>query len=372
MNTKFTVSTKPLQEAIDLCIIKANVSPTYTKSTIVQIEANGNVLSINHAANSILSSVMLKGLNEDDSYAAIMVDSMLFKQLVSTFKTPQVSFEFTENALVIHTGTSVFSLSKMLDTSEATLPVPGSFTETDVESANEIVKSDWRFIKEHQMYAKSNSYVNPVYTYVWVGENGDVLVGDYVNSIFTHSKINKFGKTCLLTDTIVNLFNNLPENAKIFPHNNTYFISVSTDGYEYVSEFTPMYESDETGSYNSDIIINMMNDNTSGNGVNVNVDEIITALNQAALLSKNKDSQVTFTVKENQIVISDNHVNCVIATEGINTNQFSLNFISSALKSVISNCPDTKISIRPTVNEDEIVGITITSGKLTVVLAGLE
>ena len=341
---RFTVSTKPLKNALGLCIINANVSKFYSKSLLAQITASAGVLSINHAATSILSQVKLRGMDDGNS-GSIMVDSILFNQLVS--------------------------LPKLMDTSEAQLPAPESIGQAALESAEEVTKADWKFIKEHQMFAKSDSTVNPVYTYVWVSENGDVLVGDYVNSLFTHSTVSQLGETCLLTDTVISLFNNLPDGAKLVKHNSKYFISVNTDGFEYLSEFTPLYESDEIGNYNADIIMGMMiPDDTAVSQVNVS--DINTVLNQAALLSSDKEPQITCTFERNQIRFIDARVNCTVPTEGGPTTPYELTFKPSALKAVISNCPEPKISISPTINEDEVVGISVISGNLSVVLAGLE
>lgn len=372
---KFTVSTKPLKNSLNLCIINANVSKYYSKSLLAQITANSDTLRINHAANSILSEVKLKGLG-DDGVMSIMVDCLLLKQLISTINTSQIEFDFSENALMIRAGKSSFSLPKLMDTSEVQLSVPKSITENDLVSSNDVTKSDWKFIKEYQMYAKSDSTVNPVYTYIWVGEHGDVLVGDYVNSLFTHSTVSKLGKTCLLTDTVVNLFNILPDGAKIITRHDTYSISVCTDGYEYTSEFVPIYESDEIGNYNSEIIMNMMGINKSeesNTGISkVNVADINIVLNQAALLSTSKDPQITCTFEKNQIIFEDSRINCTIPAEGGIDISYTLIFKSNSLKSVILNCPESMIGISPIFNDGEIVGITISSGRLTVVLAGVE
>ncbi len=368
---KFTVSTKPLKEGLNLCIINANVSKYYSKSQLVQVTASSDTLRINHAANSILSEVRLKGMGDGES--SILIDSLQLKQLVSTITVSQIEFEFTENTLVLHAGKSTFSLPKKLDASEVQLLLPKTITENDLISASEITKSDWKFIKEYQMYAKadSDSTVNPIYTYIWVGENGDVLVGDYVNSIFTHSTFSKLGKTCLLTDTVVNLFNILPDGSKLILNQNSYSILLSADSYEYVSEFMPMYESDEVGDYNSEIIIGMM-DFDETEAAKVSVSEINTVLNQSVLLSSNKDPQIICTFEKNQITFKNSNLNCAVQTEGGSSIAYTLIFRSALLKSVVTNCPESMVSISPTFNGDEVVGITVSSGSLTVVLAGVE
>ncbi|MCM1226156.1 MAG: hypothetical protein NC320_01865 [Clostridium sp.] len=367
---KFTVSTKPLKNGVNLCIIDANVMEHYTKSKLVQITADTETLRINHAANLILSEVTFKGIGEGES-ASIMVDPLMFRKLISTFTAPQVEFEFTGNALILHDGKSSFSLPMRADTSEAQLPMPNVVTEDDVLSGSDILISEWKFIKDYQMYAKGNSDKNVIYNYVWVSENGDVLVGNFAESLFTHSTVSKLGKTCLLTDTIINLFNSLPEGAKIINKGSAYSIAVSTDGYKYISEFTPLYESEENGDYNSEIIIGMMNADEA-NISKVNTADFIKILNQAVLLTTEKIPIIKYTFEKNQITFKDSKVNAAISVEGGPETPYTLDFSAKTLKSVISNCPDSTISISPTFNDGEVVGINISSGNLTLVLAGME
>lgn len=371
---KFTVSTKPLKNGLNLCIIDANVVNFYTKSKLVQIVATKDTLRINHAANLILSEVVLKGLGEgmnEDGSASIMVDPIQLKRLIATITTPQVEFEFAENALIIHSGKSKFSLPMLLDASEVELDAPTALSADDIAAGTEISKAEWKFIKDYQMYAKGDSASNPVYTFVYVGENGDVLVGDFVNSIFTHSCVSKFGKTCLLSDTIINLFNSLPDGAKIISHESTYSIAVSTDGYDYVSEFTPKYESEENGDYSSEIIIGMMHEDEKA-VAKVNTSDIITVLNQAALVSTDKTPTINCTVEKNQITFSNSRATGVVVSEGGPDEPYTLIFLANILKSMISNCPESQITISPSFNEDGVAGIVVCSGGLTVVLAGME
>ncbi len=367
---KFTVSTKPLKNSLNLCIINANVMKFYTKSKLVQITASADTLRINHAANMILSEVRLRGVGDGEP-TSIMVDPLLFKNLIATFTAPQIEFEFIENALVLHDGKSSFSLPMLADTSEVQLPTPNVIVEDDADSIHVISKSDWKFIKDYQMYAIGNSNKTPIYNYVWVGESGDVIVGDYNKGLFTHSTISKFGKTCLLTDTIINLFNSLPDGTKIISRESSYLISVSTDGYEYVSEFTPMYGSESTSAYNAEIIVDMMRvDDVDISKANVS--DIVTILNQVMLLSIEKKPMINCTIGKNQITFKDAHVNGTVSTEGGPDTPYTMTFLVSDLKSAISTCPEPKIEISPTMNGDEVVGITISSGGLTTVLAGME
>lgn len=257
-----------------------------------------------------------------------------------------------------------------MDTSEAELPTPAAITEVDIANSTEINATDWKFIKDRQLFALSAADVNPVYKYVWIGESGDALVGDFAKSLFTHSKIEKIGKSCLLTNTVVNLIDSLPSGAKIINRESNYSISVKTDGYELVSEFTPKYESAEVGNYNAGIIINLMqtDENTS---VTANADDIYTVLNQADILNTDKQPNIVCTVESKQITFHDNNVNCTIPVEGDHEFKYSITLDTVLLRSVISRCPESTISISPSIRENNVVGIVLSSGRLNVVLSGL-
>lgn len=368
---KFTTSTKPLIEGLNLGILNANVTKFYSKSTMAQVSATKDSLTINIEASLIYSEIRLKGAGDSDESAMIFVDSLLLKQLVNTFETSTVTFEFNENELVLHSGKSTFALPKTVDADiQFTRPTDIN-TVPDMPVKIDIDKAGWKFIKDHQLYALGMSFVTPVYTKAWIGSEGDVLVGDYDNSLFTHSKKSKLGQTCLLSDTIINLFDALPEGAELDKLDKTYVIRVVTDSYTFISEFTPKYESDEDmGSYNSDIILSMMN--PSKDGVVVEVSNILKVLNQADILSTGSDSRITLSVSTNQITLKDANVDCMIAAKGEVSEPYEVQFKTAFLKSVISNSSEQEVTIYPTFNGEEIVGVNVSSNDLTTVLAGVE
>lgn len=365
----FNVSTKPLTDALNLGVVNQNVSKFYQKSCLAQITASRRDLKINLEAANVLSELHLKGSGDADETVTIFVDCLLLKQLVSTFEASVTTFEFTEGGLILHSGKSKFTLPKMLDGSELELTAPNT-SEEGTGAAITIDQADWKFIKDHQMYAIAMSFIHPVYTRVWLGESGDVLVGDFDNSLFTHSKKSKLGNTCLLSDTIINLFNTLPEGAKLRSLGSSYIVTVTTDGFDYISEFKPIYESDEgVGSYNSDIILDMMNHGDAG--VKVNTAAINKFLNQAALLSTNTEDTIKFIVSDGNVSLVDNNVDCKLPVEG-DVESFSVEFKTSLLKSVISNFDEEVVSVAPMKQEDTVAGILIWSKNMTAVLASID
>lgn len=366
----FNVSTKPLTDALNLGVVNQNVSKFYQKSCLAQVTASARDLVINLEAANVLTELRLKGSGDFEETVTMFVDCLILKQLVSTFTNGVTSFEFTEGGLILHSGTSKFTLPKMLDGAEIELNAPHS-DNLQTALAVPIDQSDWKFIKDHQMYAIAMSFIHPVYTRVWLGEKGDVLVGDFDNSLFTHTTKNKLGKTCLLSDTIVNLFNALPEGAKLNKVDEAYVIQVTTDGFSYLSEFKPIYESDEgVGSYNADIILDMMQPAVES-GVKVNTEAIIKFLNQAALLSSSTEDTITLAVDSTTLALTDKNVDCKLAIEN-STESYSVEFKTALLKSVVSNFDEDNVMIAPMKQEDEVAGIIVWTKQMTVVLAGID
>lgn len=366
---KFTLSTKPFADALALGVVNANISKFYAKSCVAQLTATKNSLTVNLEAAFIVTELRLKGMSDVDEIASIFVDCALLKQLVSTFETSTITLEFTDGGLILHSGKSKFTLPKMVDADELSLNRPSDVSAESTTS--EIKKADWKFIKDFQMYAISMAFIHPVYTKVWVGGNGDVIVGDMDNSLFTHSEKNNLGATCLLSDTIINLFNSLPESAKLTQIDRSYQIQAATDGFEMISEFTPQYESDEdVGSYNSDMILAMMT-KPEDNFVEVSTAAINKFLSQADLLSSSNEDTIILGVADGQMYIKDANVDCKIEVKG-ETTPFQIDFKTSLLKSVISNYNDEKINLSYLEQDGTAVGIIVWTKDLCTVLAGVD
>lgn len=369
----FTCSTKPLVDALNLGIINQNVSKFYQKSCLAQLTASRRELRINLEAMSICSELVLRGSGDEDTTVTTFVDSLTFKQLMNTFETNVVSIEFTEGGIILHSGKSAFTLPSMVEGSDLELRRPTRLD--DVTSpAVKIDQSDWKFIKDYQMYAIAMSFIHPVYTRVWVGADGDVMVGDYDNSIFTHSKKTKLGRTCLLSDTIVNLFNTLPEGATIRQCDDNYIVNVQTDGFEYYSEFKPDYETDENiGSYNSDIIMSTM-EKDEETAVTVKATVINKFLNQASLISSNSEDTMNMIVEGDEVILKDKNVDCRLSLSSPAPKSYKVLFKTALLKSAISNFDEDDIKVCPILDEesDEISGVVMWTRNMTTVLAGAE
>ena len=278
---KFTLSTKPLKTVTELGIIKANVSPFFRRSSLVQLTANRDTLKINIQAASIKTRMELKGSGDEDKEAAICVDCLIFKNLINSIDNDVIALEFVDNGLYIHAGNSKFAIPQMSDVSEAMLEEPVS--QYNAKSSVVIQPADWQFVKDHQMFAIAVKEEHPVYRNVWVGPNKEVLVGDFDISLFTFSKKGNFLNSCLLTPSLINLFTAIPEGATVSMIDRNYVLSIETDSYSMVTEFLPKYEDDESvGSYNSQVFLNMMKHPESF--ITVDITPITKFIQQTAIL----------------------------------------------------------------------------------------
>lgn len=368
---KFTLSTKPLIDALALGIVNSNVSKFYQKSNMAQLQGKGNQLIINLEANNIVTELRLKGSGEAQDTGIMFVDSLLLKQLVSTFEASTTTLEFSDGGLMLYNGKSKFVLPRTVDSdTDLALKTP-QLPQYDTPAVD-IKKADWKFIKENQMYAIAMSFIHPVYTRVYCGSDQSVIVGDFDNSLFTLSQKGNFGTTCLLSDTIVNLFNSLPEGAKLRQLGKSYLIEVTTDGFEYMTEFTPYYESDEgVGTYNAPIILEMM-EHPAGGYAEVNTAAVNKFLSQADLLSTNSEDHIRLGVKGNQLFLKDKNVDCSVDIKSEETSDYFCDFKTSMLKSVWNNYSTESVNIAPMQQDGETVGIIVWSDEMTTVLAGIE
>ena len=350
----FTLSTKPLVNATNLVIINSNVDKYDGKTTVVELTATKTALYLNTVSKQILSEVKLLGVSDTEEEASIYVDALMFKSLISTIKAAQVELEFTDDALTITAGKSIFTIPKT-GSSDGQLSKPEEFATTDSAFAEPLNLPKWKLVKNHQLYAKAENYTKPVYTYVWVG-SGNVLVGDLDKGLFTHSTECQLDMTCLLSESIINLITSLPENAKILKKETSCIIYVSADSYEYRSQIIPVFESDDNGYYMSDTILGIFDTDMP---VKVSATDILTALNQASLLTMEKEPTVNITISTNHINIKDRRVNIGIDAQGTVDTPYTLTYKLSRLKDLVAKCPDPQLTICPRLVGDEVAGIVI-------------
>ena len=358
-----TVNTKPLLTALNLAVVNSNVSKYYKKSCLAQITISPTAIKFNFEAANVVSEISLKGASTSPDTQVVMVDNMVFKQLISTLSSSMVSLDILPDSLVITSGKSRFTLPR-IDSDGLELKVP---SEVNTGRRIDLDRAAWKFIKENQMYAVAMSFIHPVYTRVWVSETGDVLAGDFDKSIFTYSHKSDLQKTCLLSDTIVNLITALPEGAVLYDIGDRYQAQVVADSFTYLAEFVPELES-VVGSYNSDIIMSTMNH--PDNCFAVAASQLNQILGQALLLSTDSEASIKFTVQNNELILQDRNIKSSIEIQF--DGEFQIECMTDSLKSVIASYGDTDIRIAPSVLDDEVVGIVVWGDELTTVFAGVD
>lgn len=374
---KFTLNTKPFSDALNLGVIPSNISKFYHKSCLAQLTASKSELKVSLEASNVFTELLLKGSGDAEETVTVFVDCLTLKQLVATFEAAVTTIEFSENGIVLHSGQSKFSLPKSTDAT-ASLRAP-ALAEPDAVTIK-LNKDAWKFVQDNQMYAIAMSFTYPVYTRVWIGDSGDVIVGDYNSSLFTFSKKSDLGRTCLLTDTAINLLNMVPDGATITTLDKSYRIDLKTDAFEYAAEFTPEYEDEEsTGSYNSDIILGLKSDDAA-NRFKIQSAPITKLLSQADLLSSSNDDKMTISYSGSTLDFTDTNVNCKVPVEIDSTvvhKNFSAEFKTAKLRSIISHLDGESFTMMPVFGDDDatkdiVMSIHFITPEITAILASTE
>lgn len=369
---KFTSNTKPLQDALNLAVVKSNVSKFYKKSGLAKVTADRHNLQINFEAAYVTSEVKIKGSGDEDTSEVRFVDNLLLHDLISTFDSDITQIEFVQGGLILYSGKSKFNVPQIIEEVDIDLDKPHAVDPN--LPVIDLNKPNWQFIKDHQMFAISVSFIHPVYTRLWVSDKNDVIVGDFDNSLFTHSNKSVLGTTCLLSDTVINLLTSVPEDTKLMKLENSYLISVSTDAYSYLAEVHLQSESDEgVGDYNADIILGTFNV-PEGKSTKISKAPILKLLSQSELLSKDSNKTINVSVNGSNIDISDVDVHGSFAAAEPATASYNVVFKTSDLKSVLSNIDEDIISIAPTMVDEEsgvVGGVVFSTANMEVVLASV-
>lgn len=363
---KFSVSTKPLKKAVDLTVIPKNVTATFQRSSLLQISATDKELKLNTESDSIQSEVILYGTGTGEPIT-ICTDCIKFKSLISTISASQIDLDITESAITIHANKSTFTIPLEAN-SVGRLAEPYHITKEELTQGIDVDNDCWSFIKDHQMFAVPKDTTLPVCRYTYLGEDGNSLTGNVDYSLFTLAPYSQFSSTSLVTNTIINLMTNLPETAKMLHHVDSYVIGAFVDSYEYRVQLTPKVESEDVGYYNADMIMEIMNQDNGG--IKLSAKAIITALQQSNLLA-DANTPVSLICEADKVHLKDKRIDSVIDAE-INAEPFDVALVPEFFKSALTNVPDDDITIKPIFTEDELSGIVIESGVMSVLLGKYE
>lgn len=371
---KFTVSTKPLVNALDIGFLK-NVSKNDKIGSVAQVTMEGAELRINFQYPRLFSELVLKGAPEkEDSHATVFVDATRFKSLISTFDSNTVVLDFVSGGLEVHSGKSKFNVPKMLDEDDISLERPNK---ENYSKANEskLDVNAWQYVRDNQLHTITISHTYPVYNMVYVGESGDVLAGDVMTSLFSYSHEGDLNQTCLLSTTLIEMLSSIPGDATVVRSENNYLVVAKGEGYVYTCEFKPQHESDAgMGDYNSDIILQTIQPPTEY--VEVDPEAIRRSLGQATLLNVLDDTIVTITISSDEFKMVNKNVDCVLDVKSTSkfapmSGDFQIEHLRKILKPYVSDT--IKIGfIKDEDQPDDVKGIIIFDEKINMVAGGME
>lgn len=370
----FTCNTKPLIESSSIAIVKSNVSQLHKKSCIVQVSATSNKLQLNVESPRILTEVAIDGHGEGED-TSIFIDSLKFRSLIATLTSEVLQLEFTDNALTIHSGHTVFSIPKVIDSTELSFTKPAQPSDTAITIDSDM----WKFVQSNQEYAISPAYIHPVYTYAKVIKDGTVLTGDVDISLFTQSTHSPF-MDCLLSSTIINLLSELPENSQAYSVGKSIVLTFNQESFSYRSEIQPVYESDDgVGSYMADAIQPLMIQ--GDNFATIKKDDLKNLIGQMIIFYSSagsdskriaKDSMIKLIAKDDAVIVNNEFVNSSLdSTHHVDT-PFEGTFNFTNFSKVISNMVDEEINVSPTMNDGEVSGFLFTDSHISAVIGVLE
>lgn len=370
---KFTLNVQPLKDAMDLGIISSNISKFFEKSTVIQLTAQGDTLRINTQATSLISEACIKGSNEDGGYATAIVDCILFKSLVSTLTSNEMSLDFQDNSLVVESGKSKFNVPKLLtDEDAASLDRPASVDKLKDKFCTKLEPATWKYIQDHQLYAVAMSQIQKVYTRVWTSADKGVLTGDPQMSLFTFQEHSALDSDCLVSATVVNLLSALDEDSLLYHYNDSSYVAVmNCDAFTFTSQFTVEHE-DETGigTYAADMIFDMVLDDTQ-QPVKVSKSKLCANIKQASLFASSSNPLISVEADENGVKLVNKNVNCRISKDNAGIS-YSASFAVSDIDTVVSHMDEDSILIAPVVKDGEVFGLRFSTSNMVALLGGME
>lgn len=366
------VSTAALKNALNLAIINSNISTYFPKTALLQVTVDGTTVRVNSEYASVVSEVCFDVESAaSGDILSVFVESVRLKKIVSTITANTIGLDIEASHITIIVGGSRYTVPCIVDVAGMQFRRPSVSDEVLNNHDTIVHKNSWKFVKDHQMFALAESESIPVYRNAWIGSTGDVVVGDLINSVFTHFDGQSLGKSCLLSSNIINILNSVPDNTNIVCIGASYVLHSVSDTFSYYSEILPQYESVEVGKYNADLIISML-DSDDPNSISVETAELLKAINQSAILSDDKDSKLTVMVAKDRIAIVCDNMNSVITANGGGDELYKLDFQYNLIKSVVSNIDSTTVRIKRMVRDGNLVGLIFIGDHIRIVLAGIE
>lgn len=367
---KFTVNVQPLKDALSYTVVRENISKFFEKSTVVELTVENECLKVNTQATSLVSEAVVRGCCDCQDIGRAIVDSTLFKSLVSSIDSVEVTLEFKETCVSVLSGKSTFDVPKLLsEEDDASLDKPVSCSAED----NSILNVDvWKSVQSNQLYAVASSMIRKAYTYVWMSSDKGVLTGDLDMSFFTHYPESDLPGTFLVKPTIVNMLASMPDGCEVVHVEDlTYQVRFDLDSFSFCAEFSLQHEgSEDIGEYDSEIILDMVEAKSDSN-VKLLKSSLSSAVKKAQLFSSASKPYCTVTCSRKGMYVVTDNVDCMVCSDECEK-EYSSKFMVSDLDMVVSHMPSDEVEVSPIVKQGEVFGLRFKCGSVTSLIGGVE
>lgn len=371
---KISVSLVDLKNALNLTIINSNISKFYTISCITQMQIVDGKLIINTVAQDLCSEARINGIDSDSGSSELYyVDSKNFKSLIFSLSSALdvVTVELNDNSAKIYANTSRYIVPKMLESnvsSDAGMKRPTIDT-TDAKSCG-MSSSNWKYVKDHQMYALSTTSIHPIYSKIWVGVAGDIIVGDFSKNLFTHSTKSTLNRTCLVTNTMINLLCDLPDNAEMYELPSGDYLLCATYG-DSLSYYAEVAVDNNAKDYQAEYLFRMLVPEDDTTYVEAYADEMCALISRARMLSTNNTPLVELKMDSHSVVISSDTVYGEVDVTDGHCDEYSMKFMADLLYNALSKYLGSYVKLSPLYRGSLPIGIRITDDTVCTILTGM-
>lgn len=381
---KVTVSTDSLRSGLSTLILDSSISKFNPKSCITRITMVQNTIQLDTEYADVKSRLKVDCTADEDDYRVIYVESSVFKKLINSLNTGDVTLEITDKdstTLVVRAGKSKFLVPQIAEYQDVRFGIDSAEIEdlaTLFDNSTKFDFSAWKFVSSYQLYALADAVsAYKAYTNVYIGEDNSIIVGDYNSSLFTYSNKNTVFDSCMIPGSVVKLLISYPEDSSVARSENQsdlWYIMCHDENGEYslVSEFRTKAETDAE-NYQSDKIIPLLMHSDESAVTIPNLAAIKDVLAQGSVLVSNKnDYVINLAVENGKLRVFGNNMEYVENVDD-SAEEFTVALRLQRFVDTISHLDSNEVKIMPKYRKDrngnEIVfALILWTENLTVVL----
>lgn len=381
---KVTVSTDSLRSGLSTLILDSSISKFNPKSCITRITMVQNTIQLDTEYADVKSRLKVDCTADEDDYRVIYVESSVFKKLINSLNTGDVTLEITDKdstTLIVRAGKSKFLVPQIAEYQDVRFGIDSAEIEdlaTLFDNSTKFDFSAWKFVSSYQLYALADAVsAYKAYTNVYIGEDNSIIVGDYNSSLFTYSNKNTVFDSCMIPGSVVKLLISYPEDSSVARSENQsdlWYIMCHDENGEYslVSEFRTKAETDAE-NYQSDKIIPLLMHSDESAVTIPNLAAIKDVLAQGSVLVSNKnDYVINLAVENGKLRVFGNNMEYVENVDD-SAEEFTVALRLQRFVDTISHLDSNEVKIMPKYRKDrngnEIVfALILWTENLTVVL----